>query len=535
MHYLDAELNDLFTRDAALWHYIQQASLDGVWFWDLQRPEHLYISPEYWHVLGIDPSSREHSPDEFIKVVFDDDLPNIMDNLERHYADPSVKYEQIVRFKHIDGSTVWVRCRGKAIRDENGKAIRMLGAHNNITHEMQRQLALEQALATIQQQDAELKVLVKQREQDLRDLQNKRQQEQQMMAVIAHELRTPIATMAMILAEVEQPTSLSPRYLQVVRHAVEQSLNVLGDLKFISQSNQQKPAILKSTNLHMFVTSVYQQLLEIVHNINPDIAFALQCETEIDKLPVVALNTQAFFQVISNLVCNAAKHACCQCIELHVNAAHQGEPILVQIEVRDNGTGIPADELKLLFSAFARGKNTQAEGTGLGLAIATTLVDGLGGELQYRDNAPTGSIFSFAFQVEATAIQEQSGVQADVISNKRILFVEDNHTIQVISQLALEKAGAEVVMAEHGVEALQLIEGREKFDYIFTDIFMPQMNGYELCRHLRQQKIVTPIIAVTASVLGDEVEQALASGADAVVEKPMSIPHVQQVLNQIVS
>ena len=61
-----------------------------------------------------------------------------MDDLERHYAAPNVKYEQIVRFKHIDGSTVTVRCRGKAIRDKDGNAIRMLGAHNNITSEVQR-------------------------------------------------------------------------------------------------------------------------------------------------------------------------------------------------------------------------------------------------------------------------------------------------------------------------------------------------------------------------------------------------------------
>ena len=116
-----------------MWNFVQRASLDGIWYWDLENPENLWISPEYWHCLGIDPATRKHAPEEFVKVVFEEDLPKVMDNLERHYADPSVPYEQIVRFKHINGSTVWVRCRGLATRDAEGKAIRMLGAHNDLT------------------------------------------------------------------------------------------------------------------------------------------------------------------------------------------------------------------------------------------------------------------------------------------------------------------------------------------------------------------------------------------------------------------
>jgi len=132
-HYLEAEINSLFQSDNNMWNFVQRASLDGIWYWDLERPENLWLSEEYWQCLDIDPATREHSPEEFISVVFEEDLPKILDNLERHYADPSVTYEQIVRFKHSSGSTVWVRCRGMAQRNAQGKAIRMFGAHNNIT------------------------------------------------------------------------------------------------------------------------------------------------------------------------------------------------------------------------------------------------------------------------------------------------------------------------------------------------------------------------------------------------------------------
>jgi len=132
-HYLENELSNLFKVDEDMWTFVQQASLDGVWYWDLERPDNLWISPEYWHCLGYDPATKKHSPEEFAKAVFDEDLPNVMSSLERHYSDSSVPYEEIVRFHHADGSIVWVRCRGKATRDESGKAIRMLGAHNDLS------------------------------------------------------------------------------------------------------------------------------------------------------------------------------------------------------------------------------------------------------------------------------------------------------------------------------------------------------------------------------------------------------------------
>lgn len=146
-HYLEQELTDFFKADTEIWNFFQRHSLDGVWYWDLEEPDNLWVSPEYWHLLGMDPATKKHSPDEFTKVVFAEDRDKVMDNLERHFADASVPYEQVVRFVHADGSTIWVRCRGIAIRDEHGRAIRMLGAHNDLTLEKQALTQMAQAKA----------------------------------------------------------------------------------------------------------------------------------------------------------------------------------------------------------------------------------------------------------------------------------------------------------------------------------------------------------------------------------------------------
>ncbi|MCP3429752.1 hybrid sensor histidine kinase/response regulator [Opacimonas viscosa] len=538
MHYLDKELNALITQDEQLWQYIQQASLDGLWFWDLEHPENLYISPEYWHVLGIDPSTRKHSPDEFIAVVFDEDLPNIMDNLERHYAEPTIKYEQIVRFKHSDGSTVYVRCRGKAIRDANGKAIRMLGAHNNITPEMKRQKELEQALSKILSHEDELKEAMQDRQKSLDALSEKREQEQQMMAVIAHELRTPIATISMLLEGRNSPHELDELQFKIIQNAVVQALNVLGDLKSISQHSALAKHALVSTDIHMYFVSMHQQLIEIVHTLDPNIQLSLNLGKRLLRMPLVELNTQALFQIVSNLVCNAAKHAQCHKIVLNGDCELTDEGrYKILVKVTDNGTGISEAEANRVFKPFLRGEGSSEDGSGLGLAIANGLTELLGGELCLTPNQAGGSVFGFDFVV-ASAANDRSSTgsvkqNTDYLTGKTIIFAEDNDIIQTISKDALERAGAHVITFDNGADALAFVDAKHHFDYLFTDIFMPQMNGYELCKELRLRNIQQPIVAVTASVLGEEVQKAMQSGAKAVIEKPMSIASVQATLGQI--
>lgn len=138
-HYLEAELEDLFRTDPKVWKFIREGSLDGVWYWDLENPEHEWMSPEFWRVFGIDPDDKSHHPGEWQDLIFEEDLETAKDNLDRHIKDPDHPYDQIVRYRHAQGGIAWVRCRGLAIRDEEGKAIRLLGAHNEVTDLMQAQ------------------------------------------------------------------------------------------------------------------------------------------------------------------------------------------------------------------------------------------------------------------------------------------------------------------------------------------------------------------------------------------------------------
>lgn len=132
-HYLEAELEDRIRDDPNVWDFIRKSSLDGVWFWDIENPEHEWMSEEFWETLGYDPGTKKHLADEWQDIIFKEDRDLAVANLTAHIEDGSKPYDQVVRYRNGAGHTTWIRCRGLALRDETGKAIRVLGAHMDLT------------------------------------------------------------------------------------------------------------------------------------------------------------------------------------------------------------------------------------------------------------------------------------------------------------------------------------------------------------------------------------------------------------------
>ena len=132
-NYLKNELYKLIQKDSSIFEFLQNGSLDGIWYWDLEFPDNEWMSPSFWETLGYDPAEKKHLASEWQNLIHPEDLKMALDNFEAHCRTPNCPYDQIVRYRHKNGSTVWVRCRGIVIRDLDGKPLRMLGAHNDIT------------------------------------------------------------------------------------------------------------------------------------------------------------------------------------------------------------------------------------------------------------------------------------------------------------------------------------------------------------------------------------------------------------------
>jgi PAS domain S-box-containing protein len=128
-NYLEAEFYDQLNEGHDAFRYLLDSALDGIWYWDLEHPENEWMSPRFWTCLGYDPKEMPHKSSAWQDIIFNEDLQFAQSNFEKHLEDPNHPYDQMVRYRHKTGRTVWVQCKGVALRNNEGKAVRMLGIH----------------------------------------------------------------------------------------------------------------------------------------------------------------------------------------------------------------------------------------------------------------------------------------------------------------------------------------------------------------------------------------------------------------------
>lgn len=143
-HYLKKELYQKIRSDNKIFDFLQEGALDGMWYWDLEYPEHEWLSDKFWVTFGYDPKTKKHLSSTWQSIIFEEDLKAVKENLKRHLKDRNYPFDQIVRYKHAKGHTIYIRCRGIAIDDEHGNPYRLLGAHIDVTKEKNIEMQLIQ-------------------------------------------------------------------------------------------------------------------------------------------------------------------------------------------------------------------------------------------------------------------------------------------------------------------------------------------------------------------------------------------------------
>ncbi len=157
--YLKKELYELIQSDERIFDFIQECSLDGLWYWDLENPENEWMNARFWTVLGYNPDEMPHKSSAWKGIINQDDLKVANENFVKHCENPNHPYDQIVRYIHKDGSTKWIHCRGLAIRDSAGKPIRMLGAHQDISEIKNSETALLNAKKIAEESEEKYRAL----------------------------------------------------------------------------------------------------------------------------------------------------------------------------------------------------------------------------------------------------------------------------------------------------------------------------------------------------------------------------------------
>ncbi|MBT8414440.1 MAG: PAS domain-containing protein [Boseongicola sp.] len=369
-HYLKSELSALLRKDGEIWSFLQQGSLDGVWYWDLERPENEWISPEFWRLFGIDPATKTHDPAEWQDIIFPDDLEEALENFNKHCADPDHAYDQVVRYLHADGSTVWVRCRGIAIRDASGKPLRMLGAHNDFTAIKRNEIEARAAAEEAANANAELR---------------------EFAYSLSHDLKAPANTVDMLLTEIDVAdegglNADQREMLGQARQTVEHMQRLVDDMLSFTRVIGEK------------ARSETVSLEHIAHKTCADLAASIQrakAKVTIEDLPDITGHPRQISTLFQNLIENGLKYRHPERPpEITISARPVGSR-MISVDFADNGIGIEPEHHDRIFQLFKRlHRGDEVDGVGLGLTLCRRIAQNHCGTLGVASEAGRGSTFS---------------------------------------------------------------------------------------------------------------------------------------------
>jgi len=213
---------------------------------------------------------------------------------------------------------------------------------------------------------------------------------------------------------------------------------------------------------------------------------------------------------------------------------------VIEFTCRDTGVGMSKEFQNKIFEPFAQehmGSRSKYVGTGLGMPIAKSLVEKMGGTIEFTSQEGVGSQFviRIPFKIDEEHKNERVKESASAsIEGLSVLLVEDNELNMEIARFIIENEGARVTCATNGKEAVDIYKNApESFDIILMDIMMPEMDGYEATRMIREMDLNVPIVAMTANAFAEDKIKAKKAGMNAHVSKPLDKDILIRVISKL--
>ncbi|MCF8367173.1 MAG: response regulator [Bacteroidales bacterium] len=374
------------------------------------------------------------------------------------------------------------------------------------------------------------------------------------LANMSHEIRTPIngiIGMSEFLANTPLDSS-QEEYVRIIRSSANSLLNLINDILDFSKLEAGKIDLeyldydlyehIEVTVKSMFFKAE-EKGLSLKRIINPDVP------------QFVNGDPTRLRQIILNLISNALKFTIKGGVTVRVSLHENlGDRCLIKIEVIDTGIGISPEGKQRLFRSFSQVDASTTRnygGTGLGLVISKSLSEMMGGTINVESQEENldegkagGSNFWFTVALGVSNIEninretpnDSSGVTAESKTFK-ILLAEDNLVNQKVASIHLQKFGHSVDVANNGILAFEAFKTNQ-YDLIFMDIQMPEADGYEATRLIRDYEQMNkidrkiPIIAMTANAMKGDKEKCIEAGMDDYISKPFTAKALQETLNK---
>lgn len=360
----------------------------------------------------------------------------------------------------------------------------------------------------------------------------KPREDDRVLAIVSHDIRTPLNGIVGFANLLEESTlnSTQQEYVRSIRAASETILNLIGDLMAFTRLKTNA----ETFNQEAFSPSdVLHDTFIMVQPLVGDKPIELECQVASGIPDRLLGDPGKLAQMVMNLLGNAVKFTTRGKVFLRAHSVTEADTCQLTIQVGDSGPGIPKEALPQIFDAYYQ-VNRQvpglSSGVGLGLSIVKQLVEKQGGSISVESQPGVGSCFTFripytvAPQLPAAPVHPEQP-DARPLKGKRVLVFEDNVLNMKLMEVRLTSWGCRVFAASNATYGLALLKA-EPVDAILMDLRMPDMDGYQASRLIREHaNPVTrtlPIIAVTADLTAEDDQKCAHAGIDEVIIKPYS-------------
>jgi signal transduction histidine kinase/ActR/RegA family two-component response regulator len=516
-------MDTLFRESQAAFHI-------GSFIWDIKNDKSIWSDEEY-KIFGLDPQKTNASFEKFRSLVLIDDQAPLDRAIATAYKNMG-PFKADFRVRKADTQEIiWIRSAARTVFDSYGEPMTMYGAVQDIT-EMKR---AEQSLISAKN-----------------EAMKSSQAKSEFLARMSHEIRTPMNAI-MGMADLLKETELSEDqqyYVTIFCKAGEVLMALINDILDLSKieagevSLENIPFDLSKllTDIQEFMKPrALEKGLEYSFDINPQIS------------PYLLGDPTKVRQVLINLIGNSLKFTERGSIRVTIGRNPSKKDHLL-ISVNDTGLGIPLTKQHLIFQKFSQADSSITRkygGTGLGLAISKSLVELMGGQIWFKSREGVGTSFFITIpyheqithpvthkplELKAPELSFIPKKERDPNHKVRILIADDTEDNRILFTRYLDNQPCEIIEAENGLEAIDKIKS-EKFDIIFMDVQMPELDGYAATAQIREwekshDQAPTPIIALTAHALSEDRTKSIKAGCDDHITKPFKKKTILSVIEK---
>ena len=362
------------------------------------------------------------------------------------------------------------------------------------------------------------------------------------LSSMSHELRTPLNAIICFSELLESKDGLDNEGKDFAKDIVSASHNLLDLVNGVLDISKIEAGKMELINKEYNSQELFNSLSTMVIPRIGDKPIDFKTVIASDIPPVLKGDTGKLKQIILNLLTNAVKYTDKGFIKYRIECINdfKNNQTKLIITVTDTGRGIKKEDIDRLFKKFERleeDRNTSIEGTGLGLAITESLAELMGGKITVISDYGKGSTFKFVVIQEIVnkesnlVVNEQTTLNYETFEGKKVLVVDDSKLNLKVAENVLKNFKVTTETVTSGLECLSCVNSK-KYDIIFMDIMMPNMNGVEVLKKLREEKVNVPVIALTADAIEGQEEKYISEGFDGYLSKPIDKTKLKVILNK---